>query len=208
MKDSPGAQAAHCGSPSKATIYGLLLLSILALLLAPSLMPASYSWFRHTTSESAAQGVPGAWLARLGFLLFGFAVIWMSAGLQSKWSTYARLMHAAFGVLLVATAAFSTRPWEPNTPYDPIEDALHSFTATAMGFAFALGVVLTFLQRGKDRLGRLIDLIAIIAAVVILLAMSASPDWEGLFQRVMFAIAYIWYGAELLRQPSLPAAYR
>jgi len=91
-------------------------------------------------------------------------------------------------------------------PYDPIEDALHSFTATAMGFAFALGVVLTYLQRGKDRLGRLIDLIAIIAAVAIPLAMSASPDWEGLFQRVMFAIAYIWYGAELLRQPSLPAA--
>ena len=110
------------------------------------------------------------------------------------------------GVLLVATAAFSTRPCMPSNPYDPIEDALHSFTATAMGFAFSFGVVLTFLQRGEDRIGRLIDLIVIIAAVAIPLAMSASPDWEGLLQRVMFAIAYIWYGAELLRQSALPAA--
>src|SRR3972149_9736058 len=82
MKDSPSAQAAHRGSPSKAIVFGLLLLSLLALLLAPSLMPASYSWFRHTTSVSAAQGISGAWLARLGFLLFGFALFRLSAGLS------------------------------------------------------------------------------------------------------------------------------
>ena len=35
---------------------------VLALALAPLLMPASYSPIAHTTSESAAQGLAGAWL--------------------------------------------------------------------------------------------------------------------------------------------------
>lgn len=184
--------------PSRAIGVGLLVVSILALLLAPTRMPASYSWMRHTTSESAAQGVTGAWLARLGFLVFGLTVIWISGRLRDRWSLPVRSMHAAFGVLMTATAAFSTRPWLPDSAYDPVEDALHSFTATAMGFAFAIGAVLRLLQRRQDRYGRMVDLVAIVASVAIPLAMSALPEWDGLLQRGMFAIAYIWYGFELL----------
>ncbi|HET9901772.1 MAG TPA: hypothetical protein VFR46_12025 [Actinomycetes bacterium] len=56
-----------------------LALSAIALGAAPALMPDDYSWIGHTTSESAAQGVSGAWLARLGFLLFGLSAIWLAA---------------------------------------------------------------------------------------------------------------------------------
>ncbi|MFC2023578.1 DUF998 domain-containing protein [Chloroflexota bacterium] len=179
---------------------GLLVISFLALLLAPSLMPAGYSWVRHTTSESAAQGIQGAWLARLGFLVFGWTVVWISVRLQERWPLSVRLMHATFGLLMTATAAFSTRPWFPDMTYDRIEDTLHSFAATSMGFAFAMGVLMRFLHRGQDLAGRVMDLIAIGAAVAIPLAMSAFPEWDGLLQRGMFATAYIWYGFELLRQ--------
>ena len=185
--------------PFRTTGVGLLAISLLALLLAPSQMPASYSWLRHTTSESAAQGVPGAWLARLGFLIFGLTVVWISDRLQGRWAIPVRLMHAAFGVLMTATAAFSTRPWLPDITYDPIEDALHSLTATSMGFAFAIGAVLRLLHRGHDLSGRVMDLVAIVAAIAIPLAMSAFPEWDGLLQRGMFALAYIWYGFERLR---------
>lgn len=50
-------------------------------------------------------------------------------------------LHAAFGVLLAASAAFSTRPWREGAAFDRTEDALHSVAGTAMGFAFALGAV-------------------------------------------------------------------
>jgi len=43
------------------------------------------------------------------------------------------------------------------------------------------------------------DLVAVVAAIAIPLAMSALPEWDGLLQRGMFAIAYMWYGFELLR---------
>lgn len=187
---------------AKSVAAGLMLVSLIALALAPSLMPESYSWVRQTTSESAAQGVPGAWLARLGFLLLGLAVTWMAATFELGWSFPARVMHGAFGLLMVATAAFSTRSWLPNTPYDPVEDALHSFTATAMGFAFAIGVFLVLLQRRRDPLGRGLDLVSVCAAVAIPIGMSTLPNWDGLLQRAMFAIAYVWYAAELLRKRS------
>ena len=64
----------------------LLLSSVLSLFIAQLIMPDSYSWIAHTTSESAGQGVEGAWLARLGFITFGLAVIWLSLSLKNIWS--------------------------------------------------------------------------------------------------------------------------
>lgn len=180
---------------------GLLLLSFLALLLAPWQMPASYSCLRHTTSESAAQGIPGAWLARLGFLLFGLTVLWQSASLHSGWPLPVRLLHGAFGVFMTAVAAFSARPWLPDLPYDAVEDWLHSFAATGMGFAFALGVGLRWWSRPWDAKRRAMDITAVAAAVFIPLGMSFLPEWAGLLQRAMFATAYLWYGFELLADP-------
>ncbi len=49
-------------------VIALLVVSAVALAVAPVLMPAGYDWVAHTTSESAAQGVAGAWVARLGFV--------------------------------------------------------------------------------------------------------------------------------------------
>jgi hypothetical protein len=56
-----------------------LVASAIALGAAPLLMLPAYSWMQHTVSESAAQGVSGAWLVRLGFLLFGFPVLSLAA---------------------------------------------------------------------------------------------------------------------------------
>ena len=184
--------------PARKLGVGLLIISALALLLAPLNMPASYSWLQHTTSESAAQGVNGAWLARLGFLTFGLTVLWLSGGLPNKWPRWAHRLHSIFGLMMVATAVFSTRPWLPNLPFDPIEDALHSFTASAMGFAFAAGIVVRSWQRQGQRAGRALDIIAVAASVLIPMSMMALPDWDGLLQRIMFATAYAWYAYELL----------
>ena len=184
-------------------VAGLLLVSFLALLLAPTQMPASYDWLRHTTSESGAQGITGAWLARLGFLLFGLAVIWQTTLLHDEWSLPVRFFLGAFGVFMTAVAAFSARPWLPDLPFDPVEDWLHSFAASGMGFAFALGVGLRWWQRPVKV--RFVDLVALAASIFMPLAMSFLPDWAGLFQRLMFTIAYLWYGLELLNfgQPTV-----
>jgi len=177
----------------------LLILSVFALLTAPWLMPEGYSWIKHTTSESAAQGVIGAWLARFGFLAFGLAVLWISSQKKTVWARGAVWMHIAFGVSMLSTAAFSHQPWLDGVPFDQMEDTLHSITATVIGFAFAFGVAVRLgqeLRQGKS--AHWLHLLALLAATVLPILMAAQPDTPGLFQRSMFFIAYLWYGRESL----------
>lgn len=173
--------------------------SLTALTLAPTLMPASYSWVSQTTSESAAQGVEGAWLARLGFLLFGLSVLWLGRLSGEDWGAPGTLLHGAFGVLMIAAAVFSHRPWEDGVPFDATEDLLHSIAATAMGFAFAFGVVAVALRHGFSRSLRPLDVLTAAAAVILPLGISALPDQVGLLQRLMLLVAYVWYAFQALR---------
>ncbi|MFZ0015006.1 MAG: DUF998 domain-containing protein [Acidimicrobiia bacterium] len=180
-------------------VLACLGLSALFLGLAASIMPESYSWVADTTSESAAQGLRGAWLARLGFLTFGLGVMWLASLAGALWGRWGTTFHRSFGVLLLATATFSHRPIDTDVPYDATEDLLHSISATAMGFAFALGVVAVMMRSERRPLRRrVLSVVAIVASVVVPLAMSAFPDQAGLLQRAMFLIAYLWYGFEAL----------
>ncbi len=171
-------------------------------------MPDSYSWIRHTTSESAAQGVEGAWLARLGFVIFGLGVLWLTSALRRIWGRLAILLHTAFGFFMVATAAFSSRSWETSLPFDRIEDVLHSVASNGVGLSFTCGVILIFLQRSRgQRLRRAFDCAAFVAATLIPLSMAIWSEIDGVLQRSMFVIAYIWYAGEavhLLTRPCNP----
>jgi hypothetical protein len=174
--------------------------SAVALATAPALMPPGYSWVSHTTSESAAQGVDGASLARTGFVLFGLSVILLATSRRQRWGSWATALHAGFGALLVAAAVFSHRPWVAGEDFDHVEDVLHSVAATAMGFVFVGGVVVTALGRSRgDTWPRTFDIMAVAASVAVPLGMAARPDIEGVLQRLMFVVAYAWYGAEAVR---------
>lgn len=180
-----------------------LLASALALAVAPLVMPEGYSWVTHTTSESAAQGVEAAWIARLGFFLFGLGVIWLTAELRGNWKRVSAVFHAGFGVSMVATAVFSTRSWDATVTYNPVEDAFHSATATLLGFCFAFGVLALLLQRREQSDIRWFDVIALSATVLLPAAMTLLAQFAGVFQRLMFLVAYVWY----LREDYLLSSY-
>lgn len=155
---------------------------------------------RHTISESAAQGLDGAWIARSGFLVFGLSVLWLASLAQSRWGSWGSVALGAFGVMMLGTAAYSHRPWQPDVPFDPFEDFLHSATATIMGLCFAVGVILVGLARSRPSiLDRVLDGIAVLASIAVPLAMALSTGYTGLLQRSMFLVAYLWYGREALR---------
>jgi hypothetical protein len=171
--------------------------SVAALAVAPAVTPPDYSWVSQTTSESAAQGVQGAWVARLGFVLFGLSVIFLAFICRRRWGPWAASLHGTFGALMIAAAAFSHRPWMPGANFDRTEDLLHSVAASGMGVAFALGVVAAALgrNRGHPR-WRVLDVVAVAASVAIPLGMSARPGLDGAIQRLMFVVAYVWYAVE------------
>jgi hypothetical protein len=175
---------------------------------APLAMPDSYSWLSNAISESAAQGVEAAWIARLGFVLFGCAVLWLVSFLRPVWARGTYWMQLAFGVCMVGTAAFSHKPWLPNVPFDSFEDFLHSVTATGMGFAFSFGVVARLLQRKHGEASRkAFDGVALVVATAFSPLGELWPSIAGLLQRVMFIVAYLWFAHEALTaQPSASEA--
>jgi hypothetical protein len=177
--------------------------SATALALAPTVLASDYSPVGHTTSEAAGQGVPGAWLARSGFLMMGLAVVWLSASAARGWTWVARACHGVFGVCMLAAATFSSRSWRAGAAFDTTEDLLHSVAASAMGVAFAAGVVAVIVSRSARGLGwRVLDVVAVATSVVIPLSMAAVEANAGMLQRVMFVIAYLWYGREAFRSAS------
>jgi hypothetical protein len=180
-------------SRTQVAIIGALLASIACLILAPGALTDAYSVVSHTTSEAAAQGTQGAWLARTGFLLFGLGVFWLSIA-KRNWAYSARVLHGAFGILLIASAVYSHRPVVEGADYDAFEDTLHSIAATSMGFVFAMGVLIVGWRRVSG--WKIIDVVALSASVVVPLAMLLTTGWDGLWQRGMFAIAYVWYIVE------------
>ena len=187
------AIAQNTRNVSKGIVF-LFAISAGSLLLAPLRMPASYSVIADSISESAGQGIEGAWLARLGLLTFGFAVIWLATALRRIVGRSTFYLHLVFGICMAAAAAFSSKPWMPSMPFDTVEDFLHSAAATIMGFAFAMGALSMLFQRAPDdTASRAFDIFALMAATIIPLSMLAWPDAEGLVQRFMFLIAYVWY---------------
>lgn len=175
-------------------IIALLIFSAMCLFLAPLAMPRGYSWLSHAISESAAQGLNDAWIARLGMFSFGLAVLWLALFRKQIWYVGVYGMQLAFAVFMLGASTFSHRPWIVGVPWDPREDFLHSVAATGMGFAFALGVALRFLQRGRgERIPKILDWIAILAAVVLTPLGGLFPAWAGLLQRLMFVVAYLWF---------------
>lgn len=100
---------------------------------------------------------------------------------------------------MVSTAAFSHRPWIATAAFDAFEDFLHSVTATGMGFAFSFGVLVRLFQRKRyEKFKRLLDIGAIAVAFVLPLAGNLWPSIAGFTQRMMFLVAYLWYGNEAL----------
>jgi hypothetical protein len=108
-------------------------------------------------------------------------------------------MHLAFAVFMISTAAFSHKPWLTNLPFDPIEDFLHSVSATGMGFAFTFGVLIRFLQReSNEPTKKVYDLLAIVVASTLSPLGELWPSIAGLLQRVIFMVAYLWYANEAI----------
>lgn len=177
----------------------LIVISVLALLLAPLLMPQSYNWIVHTTSESGAQGVEGAWLTRAGFIVYGIAVFVLSL-VNKSWSVLARITHGVFGICMIGNAVFSSRPWQVGMPYSELEDLLHSWMSGLVGTAFTIGVILVFfLRKPSDILAKLFDVMAVLVSIgVTVLMFGSAENIAGLVQRIIFAVSYLWYAKETL----------
>lgn len=180
-------------------VIPLLLLSATLVVLAAWAMPEGYSWRSLSISESAAQGQLHGWIARLAFLCFGTGVLLLALCVRARWPRLTYWSCLVFAAAMFGAAAFSHAPWQPGATNDRTEDVLHSVFATGMGFAFCVGVGARCLQRGPQAtLDRSLDTVALLVATILPLLLASGSAVGGLVQRVMFVVAYLWFGREAL----------
>ncbi len=194
-------------SPAGLGVLVLLAGAFVVFALAPLAMPASFDWVEHGISESAAQGIDNAWIARIGFILFGLAVIWLAQLRHRAWGPLGTAMHLMFGVSMFGVAAFPTRHWDHAVAYVDNDDLLHSVFAGTIGFGFIAGVVAVMIARKLPTLrAAMPDLAALAITISVPLFMSA--DIWGALQRVMFLTAGLWYAREAWHTRSDPTDHR
>ena len=179
-------------------VTALLIAALIAFAFAPSLMPNSYSWVEHGISESAAQGIDGAWLARMGFIAFGLGVLWLVGLRHASWGPLATTLFASFGASMFGVAAFAAKPWEEGAAFIESEDLLHSVFAGIAGFAFVVGTLtLIVIRRHRSVSAALPDWVAFLVAAIV--PLTASTSIWGALQRLMFFTTAVWYAREAWR---------
>jgi Protein of unknown function (DUF998) len=197
----PGNVTATPGSrrPVAAVVVALLIASAATVALAPLMMPGSYSWIRQVVSDTASQGIEGAWLGRMGFVLSATAILLLSGVAGSAWNRWGRLLHQLYGFLLLVLAVFSRRPWA-GVSFDRKEDEIHTVIAIVAGVVFTVAVVLVALsRRPASRLARVTDWGTVTAMLVLPLVMLAAISVAGVTERVMVAFGLSWYTLEAVR---------
>jgi TRAP-type C4-dicarboxylate transport system permease small subunit len=175
------------------SLYSLLPAIAFALLaLAPAYMPPGYDAVKNSISESAAQGIAMAWVARLGLCAFGLSAWWMAARLCPE-QLLTAIALAVFGAGLVASACWSHRPWVAGMPFDHVEDCIHSFAAQLAGVGITVATaahLITRLASGHNTDS--LDWVALFAVLAGSAGFALAPAVSGLIQRGMFAAILLW----------------
>ncbi len=156
-----------------------------------------YSLVSNTISELAAQDAPNAWIMRTTFFAYGLGVA-AAALADIRTHLLARIAIIAFGLSMVGAGVWAARPIWPDAPFDAGEDNLHSIFGTLTGVSFAAACsARLFLPSGslRDRL----SWVGLVASIAIPLYMLQVPAFDGLPQRLMFAISAIWLWREFRR---------
>lgn len=176
------------------SVWTGLILSLVMLALAPLVVADSYSVVEDTLSESGAQGVDGAWVLRTGALLAAVSVLAMTT--MARWGGPARVAIRVYALGLVGLVVFPEAPWDGGS-HDVTIAYLHTVSGVVGATAFIFGVVLVSLSRPSEQRGaRAFDWL-VVAAVALIPQVMLVAAGDGLLQRAMVGLGYIWLLTEL-----------
>jgi hypothetical membrane protein len=174
----------------KVLLTGACILMLSAMFLLPFFRVADHSVIRNTLSELGAQFSPYSWIMNSIF-----AVLAVSAVI-SGWACYEgfafqRIILLLFGFSLILAAIFNHAPVSPDTLYNIVEDAWHSYLITTTWLTFIILTFSTAVIQEKPA-GRQWSCIAGISSVLLLLLVSEADQTAGLWQRLQFILSIGW----------------
>lgn len=183
-----------------------LVLSILLLSLAPLTVADDYSVLHNTMSEAGGQGVDGAWLQRTGVVVTSLSVLTLAAFAQPVWERGVRVWLRVYALALLGLVIFPESPWDGSIHNETVARA-----HTAAGVIAVIAFVLAAWQASRGRTdlrSRTFDWLVIVAMLVLPQLMLIT-SYQGLLQRLLVGLGYVWLFVEIGRiTRSHPAAGR
>jgi len=166
---------------------------VVVLIVAHVAAIAPYSWRDNTISELGSQGYERAWIMRVGFLGFGALVIvgavQRTRARRSLWYREVPLVFYGLGILL--SGIFSTKPFMPGLEYSAGEAGLHSLMATLAGVGISLSVLLYMFSDNSLR-RKMVHLAALVLIVALSALFGMSTTGAGVVQRCLYLMGFAW----------------
>ena len=174
-------------SPAKLFPNIAYILFLLVSLLLPIFSFDGYSIISNTTSHLGAQGSPNAWIMNLTFIILALTTLWIVLSTKVR---FHQVFGFIFSLSLLITGLFRHGSLIEGYPSNLVFDQLHSIFATTTGISFViLSLGHGFTSQGKQKT---IGFLLAFGATLLSFAMMALPAYMGIFQRLMFILAFAW----------------
>lgn len=176
-----------------------LVVSAFLLALAPLFIESPYSFVSNTLSQAGAQGLDGAWVFRSGVLLAAVSVLVMTT--HPLWRGTPAGWMRGYVVALVFLALFPVSPPDGSAHNETVA-LIHTVFGLVGVISFILGAAAVNRSRPETRLvPRSFDWL-VIAAVALVPPAVFAVEFDGVLQRVMVGLGYVWLIAESTRMIS------
>jgi hypothetical membrane protein len=186
-----------------------IIIFMIAALTGPMYTVEGYSSVRNVISELGAQNTPYSWIMILGFLALGLGII---AGCIQAFNK-SIIPFILFGLFMALAGFFPHKPVNPDIEYNKFLHQAHSMLATLAGISISVGLLWRAVL-ATSTFGRIIPLILGVICFALPMSMIAFPDYQGLIQRIMYLLIFIWLWKNIPlkntadnTRPSTPSRY-
>lgn len=168
------------------TRIGILIFAVTALA-GPLYTVEGYSSARNLISQLGAQNTQNSYVMVVGFLALGIGIVVDGIRRFSR----PVFPFIIFGLCMAIAGIFAHKPLLPDVNYSEGAHRAHSAMATVAGISITVGLIwqalltLTFLSR-------VIILALATMCFALPLCMLAFQEFQGLVQRLMYLLLFIW----------------
>ncbi|KPJ77833.1 MAG: hypothetical protein AMJ54_06605 [Deltaproteobacteria bacterium SG8_13] len=172
--------------PMSPTRIGIVVFTSAALA-GPWYTVEGYSIIGNLISQLGAQNTQNSWVMAAGFLALGCGII--TDGIRR----FSRpgIAFMAFGLFVALAGIFAHKPLWPAAEYSVVAHQLHSVLATLAGISITIGLLWVAASATSFR-PRIIAIALAVLCFALPLCMVAFDAYQGLIQRVMYALILAW----------------
>lgn len=171
---------------------------VAVILIAHFFAPREYYWAQNTISDLAAQGLKYQWIMQAGLIGFGLLlnIGFIQKFIAAQKVSYPDLFIMVYGLAILLSGFFSTKPFTEGVQYSIQESNLHSMFATIAGISFSISIFyrMVIAATPAERWGHAIFFVLVIGTSL-LFGLSENhilAIGKGIVQRTLYLVSFIW----------------